>query len=90
MYFFLPKDCPIYQLYLMFGFGARCVVWCWCVTCAGGLSLGAAYLLPWSMLPDVIDEIELRTNERSEAIYYSFFVFFQKFATAGDCCVLRR
>ena len=33
------------------------------------------------MLPDVIDEIEVDTNERSEAIYYSFFVFFQKFAS---------
>ncbi len=33
-----------------------------------------------SMLPDVIDEFMIKTGERQEAIFYSFFVFFTKFS----------
>ncbi len=32
------------------------------------------------MLPDVIDEFMIKTGERQEAIFYSFFVFFTKFS----------
>ena len=35
------------------------------------------------MLPDVIDDSELRTFERNESIFYSFFVFFQKFGAVS-------
>jgi len=34
-----------------------------------------AYLIPWSMLPDVVDVDELNTGLRREGIYYGFFVF---------------
>jgi Na+/melibiose symporter-like transporter len=30
------------------------------------------------MLPDVIDEFMIKTGERKESIFYSFFVFFTK------------
>ena len=33
------------------------------------------------MLPDVIDEYMVKSGERKEAIFYSFFVFFTKFAS---------
>ncbi len=33
------------------------------------------------MLPDVIDLYYLQRGERREAIFYSFYVFFNKFAT---------
>ena len=49
-----------------------------------GCGISAAYLVPWSMLPDVIDDSELRTYERNESIFYSFFVFFQKFGAVCD------
>ena len=42
----------------------------------GGVSIG--YLVPWSMLPDVIELDELETGQRREGIYYGFFVFLQK------------
>ena len=47
-----------------------------CVLC--GLALSATYLLPWSMIPAVVDEAELVTGRRDEAIFYAFFVFFMK------------
>eukprot|EP00052_Salpingoeca_macrocollata_P017183 m.139276 g.139276 ORF g.139276 m.139276 type:complete len:509 (+) comp20302_c0_seq1:56-1582(+) len=44
----------------------------------GGFCISCVYLLPWAMLPDVIDETELETGVRREAVFYSYFVFFQK------------
>lgn len=43
-----------------------------------GLGVSVAYLIPWSMLPDVIELDELRTGQRREGIFYSFVVFVQK------------
>jgi GPH family glycoside/pentoside/hexuronide:cation symporter len=43
-----------------------------------GFGVSTAYLIPWSMLPDVIELDELRTGQRREGIYYSFMVFLQK------------
>ncbi len=42
-----------------------------------GVSLG--FLIPWSLLPDVVDDDELKTGQRREGIFYGFFVFLQKF-----------
>ena len=33
------------------------------------------------MLPDVIDDFMIKTGERKESIFYSFYVFFTKFAS---------
>lgn len=35
-------------------------------------------MIPWSMLPDVIELAELNTGDRNEGIFYSMFAFFQK------------
>jgi glycoside/pentoside/hexuronide:cation symporter, GPH family len=43
-----------------------------------GLGVSTAYLIPWSMLPDVIELDELNTGQRREGIFYSFIVFLQK------------
>ena len=45
-----------------------------------GLGLGAAYLIPWSMLPDTIEHNEVQTGERQEGLFYGFFIFLQKLA----------
>jgi sugar (glycoside-pentoside-hexuronide) transporter len=42
----------------------------------------AADMLPWSMLPDVIDEDEYRTGERREGLYAGSFTFFRKIGGA--------
>jgi GPH family glycoside/pentoside/hexuronide:cation symporter len=43
-----------------------------------GVGVSIGYLVPWSMLPDVIELDELETGQRREGIYYGFFVFLQK------------
>ncbi|KAJ8355527.1 hypothetical protein SKAU_G00183210 [Synaphobranchus kaupii] len=53
------------------------------VAVASGLSVAASLLLPWSMLPDVVDDFRLANPDSRghEAIFYSFYVFFIKFAS---------
>ncbi|HSH04109.1 MAG TPA: MFS transporter [Anaerolineae bacterium] len=43
-----------------------------------GIGVSIGYLIPWSMLPDVIELDELETGQRREGIFYGFFVFLQK------------
>jgi len=43
-----------------------------------GTGLAVAYLVPWSMVPDVIELDELETGQRREGVFYGFFVFLQK------------
>ncbi|XP_038653229.1 sodium-dependent lysophosphatidylcholine symporter 1-B isoform X1 [Scyliorhinus canicula] len=61
----------------------RNLVVAYIVSFASGMSVAAAFLLPWSMLPDVIDDFKLKNPESvgHEAIFYSFYVFFTKFAS---------
>jgi GPH family glycoside/pentoside/hexuronide:cation symporter len=47
------------------------------ILAGAGVSIG--YLIPWSMLPDVIELDELQTGQRREGVFYGFFVFLQKF-----------
>ncbi|MGB3508488.1 MAG: MFS transporter [Microcoleaceae cyanobacterium] len=47
-----------------------------------GVGVSTAYLVPWSMIPDVIDLDELNTGQRREGIFYSFMVFLQKVGLA--------
>uniref|UniRef100_A0A6Q2Z7Z9 Major facilitator superfamily domain containing 2A n=1 Tax=Esox lucius TaxID=8010 RepID=A0A6Q2Z7Z9_ESOLU len=53
------------------------------VSFMAGASVGAAFLLPWSMLPDVVDDFKVNNQDSQghEAIFYSFYVFFTKFAS---------
>ncbi len=43
-----------------------------------GFGVSTAYLIPWSMVPDVIELDELRTGQRREGIFYGFMVLLQK------------
>ncbi|XP_061785411.1 major facilitator superfamily domain-containing protein 2B [Nerophis lumbriciformis] len=60
------------------------VVVAYIVAVSSGLSVAASLLLPWSMLPDVVDDFRLANPyyKGHEAIFYSFYVFFTKFAAA--------
>ncbi|KAI3382399.1 hypothetical protein SNEBB_004880 [Seison nebaliae] len=44
------------------------------VAVTSGASVGAIFLIPWSMLPDVVDEYTIKYGQRKEAIFYSLFV----------------
>jgi len=47
-----------------------------------GFGVSTAYLVPWSMIPDVIELDELQTGQRREGIFYGFMVLFQKIGLA--------
>lgn len=48
------------------------------VAVVAGMGVAVGYLVPWSMLPDVIELDELKTGKRREGVFYGFFVFLQK------------
>jgi GPH family glycoside/pentoside/hexuronide:cation symporter len=48
-----------------------------------GSGIATAYVLPWSMVPDIIEYDEVRTGRRREGSYYAFASFFQKLATGA-------
>ncbi|MCS7059565.1 MAG: MFS transporter [Anaerolineae bacterium] len=47
-----------------------------------GVGVATAYLVPWAMLPDVIELDELQTGRRREGAFYGFFVLLQKLGLA--------
>ena len=58
------------------------VVWMYLLCAIAGCGVATAYLVPWSMLPDVIDLDELNTGKRREGIFYAFMVLLQKIGLA--------
>lgn len=54
------------------------VAWLYVVAPVASIGVSVCYLVPWSLLPDVIEYDELQTGQRREGIYYGFFVFLQK------------
>ncbi len=47
-----------------------------------GFGHGAANVIPWAMVADVVDVDELSTGQRREGIYTGYLVFLRKLATA--------
>uniref|UniRef100_A0A0R3T7K3 MFS domain-containing protein n=1 Tax=Rodentolepis nana TaxID=102285 RepID=A0A0R3T7K3_RODNA len=50
-------------------------------------TLSVGLLLPWSMLPDVIDAYELEIGERPESVFYSLIVFCNKLAVGVSLAI---
>ncbi len=48
-----------------------------------GSGIATAYVLPWAMVPDVVEVDQARTGQRREGSYYAFASFFQKLATGA-------
>lgn len=47
-----------------------------------GFGVSVAYLVPWSMIPDIIELDELHTGYRREGVFYGFMVLLQKLGLA--------
>jgi GPH family glycoside/pentoside/hexuronide:cation symporter len=47
-----------------------------------GIGVGAAHVLPWSIIPDAVEWDELRTGERHEGMFYSLVTLMQKVASS--------
>jgi GPH family glycoside/pentoside/hexuronide:cation symporter len=56
------------------------VVYFLCVM--AGIGVGAAHVLPWSIIPDAIEWDEYQTGERHEGIFYSLITLMQKVASS--------
>eukprot|EP01060_Flectonema_neradi_P009706 TRINITY_DN16910_c0_g1_i1.p1 TRINITY_DN16910_c0_g1~~TRINITY_DN16910_c0_g1_i1.p1 ORF type:complete len:600 (+),score=127.70 TRINITY_DN16910_c0_g1_i1:95-1894(+) len=81
------------MLHILYWLPKDASIWTGLAICiAAGFALAACYLLPWAMLPSVVDDAELKTGRREEAIFYAFFVFFMKMgagiALAGSAMAL--
>ena len=48
-----------------------------------GFGIATAYVIPWSMLPDIIEHDQARTGQRREGSFYAFASFFQKLGTGA-------
>jgi len=48
-----------------------------------GMGIATAYVVPWAMIPDLIEQDELATGQRREGSYYALAAFFQKFGTGA-------
>jgi glycoside/pentoside/hexuronide:cation symporter, GPH family len=53
-----------------------------------GVGLGAAHVVPWAIVADVVEEDELRTGKRREGAYAGYLVFFRKLAGAVSVFVV--
>lgn len=49
---------------------------------AASFGVATTYLIPWSMLPDVVELDELQTGRRREGVFYSFMTLLQKMGLA--------
>jgi GPH family glycoside/pentoside/hexuronide:cation symporter len=48
-----------------------------------GAGIATAYVIPWSMLPDIIEHDQIETGQRREGSFYAFASFFQKLGTGA-------
>lgn len=57
------------------------ILLCYLFAALSGSGIATAYVLPWAMIPDVVELDQLRTGERREGSFYAFTSFFQKLGT---------
>lgn len=82
---------PVYALGLFIAFGATAASfllpfggssWIYLIVFIAGFGFSAQYVLPWSILPDVVEYDELITGERREGMYYGVRGFIGKLSDA--------
>ncbi|MEA5534372.1 MFS transporter [Crocosphaera sp. XPORK-15E] len=58
------------------------VILMYVIAIMAGIGIATAYIVPWSMLPDVVDLDQLKTGERREGIFFALVVQLQKIGIA--------
>lgn len=61
--------------------GSQQVSLAYILAALAGMGIATAYVVPWAMVPDIIEVDQLQTGQRREGSYYAFASFFQKLAT---------
>ena len=59
------------------------VIWAYVLAALSGSGIATAYVLPWAMVPDIVEFDQLQSGQRREGSYYAFASFFQKLATGA-------
>ncbi len=79
--FILGSLCWIVVLLTISALGADQLGPAYLLAALSGVGIATAYVLPWAMVPDIIEYDQLQTGQRREGSYYAFASFFQKLAT---------
>eukprot|EP01120_Amphizonella_sp_Union-15-10_P000303 TRINITY_DN10322_c0_g1_i1.p1 TRINITY_DN10322_c0_g1~~TRINITY_DN10322_c0_g1_i1.p1 ORF type:complete len:480 (-),score=59.33 TRINITY_DN10322_c0_g1_i1:80-1519(-) len=66
--FYVTATSPLWLVYIVSGLA--------------GLGVAIGFLIPWSMLPDVIEYDEYLHDKRREGLFYALFILFQKIGLA--------
>lgn len=78
--FIIGSFCWLVVLLAISSLRADQVGFAYLLAALAGAGIACAYVLPWSMIPDVVEFDQLQTGERREGSYYAFASFFQKLA----------
>jgi GPH family glycoside/pentoside/hexuronide:cation symporter len=73
----------IVVLMLIFGIRADQVGLAYLLAALSGAGIATAYVIPWAMIPDIVEYDQVRSGQRREGSYYAFASFFQKLATGA-------
>ncbi len=76
----IPVQAALYFLPDVPGAGKTNLLYGLCLIASFGVAV--AYVVPWSILPDVIDLDELQTGRRREGTFYAFMTLLQKLGLA--------
>jgi GPH family glycoside/pentoside/hexuronide:cation symporter len=73
----------IVVLLLIYSLRAEQVNLAYILAACSGFGIATAYVIPWSMVPDIIEHDQVQTGQRRAGSYYAFASFFQKLATGA-------
>ena len=72
-----------YLLLILFAVGPAQAGLVYALAGLAGLGIATVYVIPWAMIPDIIEDDELKTGQRREGSYYALVSFFQKLGTGA-------
>jgi GPH family glycoside/pentoside/hexuronide:cation symporter len=73
----------IVVLLAIFSLGSGQLILAYLLAALSGSGIATAYVIPWAMVPDVVEYDQVRSGQRREGSYYAFASFFQKLATGA-------